>query len=493
MLALCRLILLLCALVACVCGSAGVVSSDAASHGAADPLTAAQPSPANAGAASRGAHHGMPGALLEGKAAALRALLARANDTAAAASEAVSAELSRALVDAVLAASSTQPCPCLDVSAQASFSPSRFTDATAAAPPTQRVVLVREVAELRALLGRVNDAAAAVSDATSAELLRARKTSDVACVFFAVLAATFYLVGVLLAGSVLPGKFSPSETNGVATVTAKAAAPKARPRSRVNCDLAPLALPLATPSDYQPLPLVLNVVSRLPADARLHFAEVSRSMRAVVADPLLWVDVDLSTASGCGPVSEALVDAALTASSRLCSSLDVSGHVSFSPSCFVLAAAASAPLPPRAAPLSADALCALLRARGVSLRVLRALCDCDTIALCPCVLYCSSPPSDKARFANIDAVVSLLAAAPRCERLDVDVSEDAGGVRLQALLRRAPPFTAVTVRRLAVGPPLGTVADVLPVWPEGLWPAASLLRDSALRCSLPRVPSSMTG
>ena len=126
----------------------------------------------------------------------------------------------------------------------------------------------------------------------------------------------------------------------------------------------------------------------------------------------------------------------------------------------------------------------MLRGRCFSPRVLRALCDCNTISFSPVVLYFFSLPNTKARFANIDAVLSLLAAVPRCERLDVDVSEDAGDARLSSLLRRAPPFAAVAVRKLAIGPPLGTVADAMPVWPAELWPAASLLREIAAGPSL---------
>ena len=187
--------------------------------------------------------------------------------------------------------------------------------------------------------------------------------------------------------------------------------------------------------------------------------------------------MDLSAASGCGTVSEALLNAVLTASSTRCSSLDVSGHVSFSPARFVVAATSSPPLPPRVAPLSCDALCSQLRDRRVSLRVLNARRDCGVAPSSPPALYFSSPPHDKARFANIDAVLSLLAAAPRCEMLRVDVSEDAGEPRLPPLLRRAPPFASVALRRLAVGPPRGSEGDAPPAAPAGLWPAASLLRD----------------
>ena len=246
------------------------------------------------------------------------------------------------------------------------------------------------------------------------------------------------------------------------------------PRERVHPELAPLALPLATPSDYLPLALVLNVVARLPAGARLRLAEVSRAMRAAVSEPSLWADVDLSAASG--PVSDALLDAVLATSSEL-RALDVSGQVGFAPSRFV--AAGDADPPPRPAPLSADVLCIKLRERGGSLRALRATSDCERASSSPPALFFSLPLKDRARFANVEAVVALLAAVPRCERLDVDVAEKAGNTRLKSLLRRAPPFAAVAVRRLAVGPPRGAESDALPAFPAGLWPATSLLHDIA--------------
>lgn len=193
----------------------------------------------------------------------------------------------------------------------------------------------------------------------------------------------------------LPKMYREWSSNGRATatatapakVTAKATAKatKGVTRKWARPDLAPFALPLATPSDYLPLPLVHNIVSRLPADARLRLAEVSMAMRAVVADPLLWVEVDLSTASVCRTVSEALLDAVLATSTQL-RSLDVSGKTSFSsrPPGFVVDTAAAPP--PRLAPLLVDAVRSMLRGHRLSPRVLRAL-ECpfydDKGILCP--------------------------------------------------------------------------------------------------------------
>ena len=94
MAALCRLVLLICALVASVCGS-----TVEALRNETDASTVAQPSPANASAASSGAPRASSLGALSREVAELRALLDHANDAAAAASEAASAELLRARHD----------------------------------------------------------------------------------------------------------------------------------------------------------------------------------------------------------------------------------------------------------------------------------------------------------------------------------------------------------------------------------------------------------
>ena len=298
-----------------------------------DPSSLAQSSPANASAASWFAPRASWPCAVAGKAAELRAL-DHANDTAAAASEAVLVELSRALVAAVLAGSS-QLFSSLDASGQMSFSPSRFA---AAAPPTPRVALVREVAELRALLDRANDMAAAVSEAAVVQMSEERHVYFSYAMLMLFFGLAFGVIGCLEFQEMVMRR---SRATTTAPAPATATATSAMPRKRAHADLAPFALPLATPSEYLPLPLVHNVVSRLPADALLRLAEVSRAMRAVVTDPLIWVDVDLSTSSGCGAVSEALVDAVFATSTQL-RSLDVCGQMSFSPSRFMVATVVAA-------------------------------------------------------------------------------------------------------------------------------------------------------
>jgi hypothetical protein len=53
-----------------------------------------------------------------------------------------------------------------------------------------------------------------------------------------------------------------------------------------------------TTLDALPLPLLLRVLTQLPADAKLLAAAVCRSWRALLAERALWTRLDLSMASG---------------------------------------------------------------------------------------------------------------------------------------------------------------------------------------------------
>jgi hypothetical protein len=159
-----------------------------------------------------------------------------------------------------------------------------------------------------------------------------------------------------------------------------------------------------------PHALLLEVLSRLPADSRLRCREVCRAWRTALNERSLWLRLDLSPASGVARAAakKGLLRAAAARAGGQLETLDVSG-------CHTI---------------TSDALLEVVRANSASLRQLHSRGDTS--------LLCSAA-----------ALATLLRAAPglRACRARVYTYERA---EARAMLRNEPPFGALRLERLSV-------------------------------------------
>ena len=171
------------------------------------------------------------------------------------------------------------------------------------------------------------------------------------------------------------------------------------------------------PAAALPTPLLVCVLSLLPADCRLLCRGVCAAWRDAAADASLWRRLDLSSAAG---LTHAVTDGMLAAAARHgeLEALDVSGALRLSPA-------------------------GLLRALAAHAGTLRTLRVCDGMEH---ALRC-------------DRIEALLRAAPRLAALHADAyASDADARRM---LRRAPPFGPLRLRELRVAVTDGGAGEVL--------------------------------
>jgi hypothetical protein len=172
-----------------------------------------------------------------------------------------------------------------------------------------------------------------------------------------------------------------------------------------------------------PHALLLEVLSRLPADSRLRCAAVCRAWRAALNDRRLWLRLDLSPASGVAraAATEGLLRAAAARAAGQLETLDVSGCVA----------------------LSRAALLEVVRANSASLRELHLRGGCE-----------------KREFWLAAQVKALLRAAPHLRACNAAVGTGDLAVA-RAMMRAEPPFRALRLHRLCVFSRAGTEAAVL--------------------------------
>ena len=176
-----------------------------------------------------------------------------------------------------------------------------------------------------------------------------------------------------------------------------------------------------------PVPLLHDILFRLPVDQRLLLSAVSRGFRAAVSATVLWQDVDLSRGSGVRALSMGRLLRAVTAKAAgTMVSLRVTDLFNENDRLFL------------------TAVCDAVKANSASLRRL-SLFGCND----------AFPSHEDAVALNIGQVNGLLAAAPRLDFLETDVWCHASTAR--HLLCNEHPYGVLRARRVCVGGAWGSV------------------------------------
>jgi hypothetical protein len=169
-----------------------------------------------------------------------------------------------------------------------------------------------------------------------------------------------------------------------------------------------------------PLALLLCILARLPVDARLRCAEVSRGWQATLLERSLWTRLDLSAASGglAQPATDNLLRAAAEKAGGMLQALDVSGHY-----------------------ISHGALLAVMTANAGALRELR-----DSCFYARNMLGRTKTPYHR----SLQGLHELLHAGPQLQLFETNVwCEDAKKLELLArALRNEEEWAPLRVRHL---------------------------------------------
>lgn len=178
-----------------------------------------------------------------------------------------------------------------------------------------------------------------------------------------------------------------------------------------------------------PRPLALSILLRVRVDTRLRCAEVNRAWRALCDDQALWVELDLSEATGPERVHELLMRAAVAkARGQLCA-LDVTGRDDARISNFFLGAVAAA--------------------NARTLTVLRASAGLPQ------------------RYWEAQTIEDVLRAAPRLHTFELSVHCTSAAVACN-MLRNEPPFTSLVMRHLDVHEAAGWGENGVALFSESL-------------------------
>jgi hypothetical protein len=181
-------------------------------------------------------------------------------------------------------------------------------------------------------------------------------------------------------------------------------------------------LTLAASLASLPLALLFIIFSLLPADQRMHCAEVCRGWRDALTEHSLWLRLDLSEASGglARPATDVLLRAAAARAGGQLHALDVSECDGITHAC----------------------LLSVLAANAGTMRELHA---------------CTSENGDVPGFADVQR---MLRAAPQLRVFDAEVMCDSMA-DVQRLLRNEGAFAPLRLRRLQVDFDVQTEAAVL--------------------------------
>ena len=175
-----------------------------------------------------------------------------------------------------------------------------------------------------------------------------------------------------------------------------------------------------------PVPLLHDILFRLPVDQRLLLSAVSRGLHAAVSATVLWQDVDLNRGSGVRAPSAALLRAVTAKAAGTMVSLHVTNVCHQDGRRFLVAVRKAS------------------QANSASLRRLSAF-DCEDAF--PCCDYEAA--------LHTPLVEGLLTDAPCLEFLETDVWCSASTAR--RVLRNERPFGVLRARRVCIGGAYGAI------------------------------------